>query len=295
MRALLLSAAVLLAAAASPALAADDLTALSDEFDGTALSSDWKVFHETYGWPDKVKALDVGETTPGALHVEPYDVAWVRDLVGPFWFKEVVGDFDVRARVRVRGKDGPIPGGTWSLGGLFARTPNRNTAAEWQPFRENWQFITTGVGQVAGEQMFETKATYNSFSSLKLRPAPTGWVELRMVRVGMAIVVLAREDGGEWQVRDRFYRMEGRPHMQVGLVAYTSSPDVDDSGPENPVIINTGLNTEARVDMVLEVDWIRFARPKLEGPRDWYAQVSGGNPLTDPNLTEAEILALVGA
>ena len=291
MRALLLSA--LLALSAAPAVAADHLTPLSDEFDGASLSSDWRVFHEDFGWPNKVKAVDVGRTTPGALHIEPYDVAWVRDLVGPFYYKTVRGDFDVRARVRVRGKDGPIPGGTWSLGGLFARTPNGNTRAEWRPRLENWQFITTGVGQVAGEQMFETKATYNSFSSLKLRPAPTGWVELRMVRVGMAFVVLAREDGGRWQVRDRFYRMEHRPEIQVGLVAYTSSPDVPDTGPEDPQQINNALDTAARVDMLMDVDWIRFARPKLKGPADWYGQVRS-NPLADPSLGDEAVLALIG-
>ena len=36
---------------------------------------------------------------------------------------------------------------------------------------------------VAAEPMTETKGTYNSYSSLKLRPFPSGWVELRLVRV----------------------------------------------------------------------------------------------------------------
>ena len=292
MRALLLSA-VLALAPLTPALAQDDLTALSDEFNGSELSADWKVFHQEFGWPNKVKSIDVGRTTPGALNIQPYDVAWVRDLVGPYYYKTVSGDFDVRARVRVRGKDGPIPGGTWSLGGLFARSPNGNTQANWRPRLENWQFITTGVGQVAGQQMFETKATMNSFSSLKLRPAATGWVELRLVRVGMAFIALSREEGGKWVVRDRFYRMDHRPEIQVGLVAYTSSPDVDDSGPEDPVKINNALNTTARVDMQMDVDWIRFARPKLKVSGDWYVQVSA-NPLAEASLSDEEILALVG-
>jgi len=290
LRASLLSA---LALVASPALAADDLTPLSDEFNGSSLSSDWRVFHEEAGWPNKVKAIDVGATTPGALHIEPYDVAWVRDLVGPYYYKTVTGDFDVRARVRVRGRDGAIPGGTWSLGGLFARTPNGNTQAQWRPRLENWQFITTGVGQVAGELMFETKATYNSFSSLKLRAAATGWVELRLVRVGMAFVALSRQDGGPWVVRDRFYRMENRPEIQVGLVAYTTSPDSAPSGPEDPQAINNALNTTARVDMLMDVDWIRFSRPKLAARRDWYGQVSA-NPLAEAALSDEEILALIG-
>lgn len=278
--------------AAGPALAQDDLTALSDEFDNGALTG-WSRFDQTYGWPDKIKALDVGESTPGTLHLEPYHSAWVRDLNAPFLFREVRGDFDVRARVRVRGGEGAIPGGTWSLGGLMARVPNRLSAGQWAPRAENWHFITTGVGHVAGEPMTETKSTFNSYSSLKLRPFPTGWIELRLVRVGMVLIALARPEGEtRWQVRDRFYRMENNPVMQVGLIAYTTS-DAVPAGPENPEVINREVNRDAPVDMILEADWIRFSRPRAAVSPDWYAQVNA-NPLADPNLPEADLLALLG-
>lgn len=289
MRILLSSLALL---CASPALAQDDLAALSDEFDGPALMG-WSRFDEGFGWPDKIKALDVGQTTPGLLHLEPYHSAWVRDLNAPFLFREVRGDFDVRARVRVRGRDGTIPGGTWSLGGLMARVPNRSTAAQWTPRAENWHFITTGVGQVAGEPMFETKSTFNSYSSLRLRPAPTGWIELRLVRVGMVLIALARPDGeAGWQVRDRYYRMENNPAMQVGLIAYTTS-DAVPPGRENPEVINRAVDRAAPVDMVLEADWVRFSRPRVVTAADWYAQVSA-NPLADANISEDELLNLLG-
>ncbi len=272
--------------------ARDDLAALSDEFDGAALTG-WTRFDEAMGWPDKIKAIDVGQTTPGALHIEPYHSAWVRDLNAPFLFREVRGDFDVRARVRVRGHAGEIPGGTWSLGGLMARVPNRSSAAQWAPRAENWHFITTGVGHVAGQPMTETKGTYNSYSSLKLRPFPSGWVELRLVRTGMVLIALARPEGeADWRVRDRFYRMENNPVMQVGLIAYTTSDDVP-PGPENADAINREVNHEAAVDMVLEADWIRFSRPRLQISPDWYGQVSA-HPLADPNLSEAELLAQLG-
>ena len=116
--------------AASPVLAqsTDDLTGLSDEFEGASLNG-WTRFDEAFGWPDKIRTIDVGETTPGVLHIEPYHSAWVRDLNAPFLFREVRGDFDVRARVRVRSRDGDIPGGTWSLGGLMALVRNRLSAA----------------------------------------------------------------------------------------------------------------------------------------------------------------------
>jgi len=290
----------------SPAAIAPE--AISDEFNGTVLSPDWQIFHARFGWPNKLKALSVGNTTRGALHLEPYHSAWVRDLNAPFVFKTIQGDFDVRARVRMRGKDGSLPGGTWSLGGLMARVPNGLTAATWEPRRENWHFITTGVGHEPAKPMIETKSTYNSYSSLRLRPAPTGWLELRLVRVGMALFAFARAEGEtRWQLSDRFYRMERSPYMQVGLITYTTSPDVPPS-PENAEVENRAVNTVAKVDALFEVDWVRGRRPSFaklaywnvarddrEGfMAQWYAQVSGGNPLADPNLPEADVLRLLG-
>ena len=292
MRAVLACFALLAATPVAAQPAADDLTALSDEFNGTALTG-WTRFDEAFGWPDKIKAMDLGRTTPGALHIAPYYSAWVRDLNAPFLFREVHGDFDVRARVKVHSAGSDIAGHTWSLGGLLARLPNDASAANWRPRAENWQFITTGVGHLPGEQMTETKATFNSSSSLKLRPFPTGWVELRLVRVGMVVIALARPDGqANWQVRDRFYRMEDWPTMQVGLVAYAGSDDVPPA-PDNPEVENRTVNRDARVDMQMEVDWIRFSRPRIENAPDWYGQVSA-NPLADATLGEAGILALVG-
>ncbi len=294
---LLAAALALQAAPPAPPPAPADIATLSDEFDGAELSKEWKLFHQAYGWPDKLKAMDVGRSTKGALHLEPTHSGWVRDLNAPFLFKTVEGDFDVRARVRVRGLEGEVPGGTWSLGGLMARVPNGLKADTWQPRRENWHFITTGVGHEPGKVMTETKGTYNSYSSLKLRPYRSGWVELRMVRVGMALFVLARPDGArEWEVRDRFYRMEPNPFMQVGLIAYTNSSDVK-PGPEVPEKENLQVFADAKVDMAMEVDWIRFSRPKAPSlpPRDWYGQVNGTNRLTNPSLTDREILQVLGA
>jgi hypothetical protein len=275
---------------------------IADEFDGAALSSEWTLFHARYGWPAKIRSLSV---EGGLLRLQPFHSAWVRDLNAPFLFRTVAGDFDVRARVRMKGRKGPIAGGTWSLGGLMARVPNGLDAASWQANRENWHFITTGVGYEAGKPVTETKGTYNSYSSLKLRPWHEGWTELRLVRVGMALFALARPDGGgPWRLRDRFYRMEMSPAMQVGLIAYTTSPDVP-PGPEDARTENRIANRAAAVDALLEVDWIRAARPAASRPAPapgdrgaamawWYDEVRGANPLTDPNLPEAEVLRLLG-
>lgn len=271
-----------------------DLSAHDDEFNGSSLDPKWTRFDQRYGWPDKLKRIDVGTSVAGALHLQPYHGAWVRDLNAPFLFQTLEGDFDVRARVRVRGAGAPAPGGSWSLGGLMARVPNGLDSATWEPRRENWHFITTGVGLERGEPVTETKGTYNSYSSLKLRPFQAGWVELRLVRVGMTLFALARPDGApQWQLRDRFYRMEPNPFMQVGLIAYTTSDAVPPAR-EDPVRENGTVNREAVVDMLLDVDWIRFSRPRRAIDWAWQNQVRE-HPLADPNLTEAAILSALGS
>jgi hypothetical protein len=281
-------------AQAQPAPPRTDLSALNDEFDGTSLSAKWNRYDRRFGWPDKLKTLDVGKTTPGALHLQPYDSAWVRDRSATFLFQDVVGDFDVRARVRVKGAATDTPGGTWSLGGLMARIPNGLSAENWQPRQENWHFITTGVALERGQAVTETKGTFNSYSSLKLRSFKSGWVELRLVRVGMTLFALARAEGEQkWLLRDRFYRMESRPQMQVGLIAYTGSDDVP-PGPEDAVKDNTTVNKTARVDMLMDVDWIRFSRARPQVNWQWQSQVRE-HPLADPNLSEAQILEALGA
>lgn len=80
--------------------------------------------------------------------------------------------------------------------------------------------------------------------------------------------------------------------MQVGLIAYTTSDDVPEQR-EDPAVMNRNVDKQAAVDMQLDVEWIRYARPKLAGVPDWYAQVSA-NPLADPNLSEAQVLKLIG-
>ena len=272
---------------------ASDLRELGDEFNGETLDPKWLRFDREFGWPDKIKSMDVGRSTAGALNLQPYDSAWVRDVQAPFLFQRLHGDFDVRARVRVRSSNGPIAGGTWSLGGLMARLPNGLTEKDWEPRRENWHFITTGVGLEPGQPRIETKGTYNSYSSLKLRPVEAGWVELRLVRVGMTLFALARTDpNGPWQLRDRFYRMEPSPYMQVGLIAYTTSAEAKPAQ-ENAAVDNRRVS-ELPVDMVMDVDWIRFSRPRQKIEKDWRVQVQA-HPLADPNLSEQQILEAVGA
>jgi hypothetical protein len=74
----------------------------------------------------------------------------------------------------------------------------------------------------------------------------------------------------------------------VGLIAYTTSAE-SKPGPENAPVANRTVERALPVDMLMDVDWIRFSRPKLAIEKDWRVQVQA-HPLADPNLTERQIL-----
>jgi hypothetical protein len=86
--------------------------------------------------------------------------------------------------------------------------------------------------------------------------------------------------------------MEPSPFMQVGLIAYTTSDDVP-PGAEDARKENITVLRDAKVDMLMDVDWIRFSRPKPVIEWAWQSQVRE-HPLADPNLSEAQILAALG-
>lgn len=52
-------------------------------------------------------------------------------------------------------------------------------------------------------------------------PAKSGWVELRIVRVGPSFILLSKYDGEAWQVRERFHRSDLPRNVQVGFNVYT--------------------------------------------------------------------------
>jgi hypothetical protein len=81
--------------------------------------------------------------------------------------------------------------------------------------------------------------------------------------------------------------------MQVGLIAYTTSDDVA-PGPEDAAKENRTVLKDPKVDMQMDVDWVRFSRPKPRVDWDWQSQVRE-HPLADPNLAEAKLLEALGA
>ncbi|HEY0654519.1 MAG TPA: DUF1349 domain-containing protein [Chryseosolibacter sp.] len=272
---------------------------INSEFNDSNELSHWKWLHETEGWPDKVRKKEVNN---GKLVLEMGTSGWFADKNAPFLYKEVSGDFDVRARIHATGVDGGISKTLWSLGGLMVRVPKRAGKDQWKPKEENWMFMTTGVAEEPGKQVIETKYTLNSKSNLKLRDAKAEWITLRITRVGNAFIMMYKYDRDKtWTVHDRFYLVDWPPVLQVGLNGYTNSNAV----PGNILwgdpfkFNNETFDHLGQPDFLLTVDYVHFGKPAVnynaEGNpgKQWLNNVYL-NRLVDYSVTNAEILTLLG-
>jgi hypothetical protein len=132
----------------------------------------------------------------------------------------------------VTGESGGLPTADWSLAGLLLRRPTDDAS------RESWIGWTTGA--VSGAPVFERKTTARSSSVLQLLPARTGWLELRVARVGSVFVLLRRYPGERWAYVARYVRADLPRTLQLGIDA------------------QSGYGNDF-ADLVAQVDYVRFA------------------------------------
>lgn len=248
----------------------DDLEALSDEFDDAASLADWRRYYQVEGWPDKMMNIDVSQTSPGHLFMEPTACAWYRSLNAPFLFKEVGGDFVVETRLRVSGKSSELPQRLFSLAGLFVRTPRHITAAcqdsTWTPGGENWLFLTIGVGDSLDRPQLEAKTTVNSAGFPQLCGSgcnvDTGWVHLCITRINTNFMLDFRFPARQWQRYKTFNRPDMPDTLQVGLAAYTDWAAVTNflaSNNNDTLLYNCSVLTNGNPDLLVFVDYVRFS------------------------------------
>ncbi len=282
------------------AFAQDQLRDLSDDFNDTSSLRQWSFFHQVENYPDKIQHLSISN---GIMNLQPKASGWYADNQAPFLFKMVNGNFDVRARIRVKGESSDLPSVDWSLAGLMVRQPKTTTSANWMPRQENWLFITTGVADDTRVPVMEMKSTNNSISNLKLRPAKTGWIELRIVRIEAAFILMSRTEGENWQIQERFYRPVMMGPLQVGLNAYSCWNAIPLPLKADPKAFNETV-AEAKADLLLQVDYVRFNRPetaiknalgnKYDSRYEGTLFYTPANLLTDYSISNEQILALLG-
>ena len=275
------------------------LESMSEEFTATTSLQDWKQFHTTEGYESKIKRMDVAN---GILQLQPFASGWYADYQAPFLFKTVEGDFDVEVKIKVSGLTDSLPKSEWSLAGLMVREAKKTTVADWQPRTENWLFLTTGIAQPKVSPVFEVKTTNNSVSNLKLRPAKAGWVYLRVVRVQASFILMYRYENETWTVLERFYRPLLPESLQVGLNAYSGWNDVPREIQQDAAIFNKTVLPDVATDMLVQVDYVHFRRPKINGeklkeigqPGFRAPFYSPGNLLSDYSVSNEQVLAIIG-
>ena len=276
-----------------------DLATLNDDFSNPESLGNWNWLHDIENWPAK---LDKVEVKDGVLVLEPGTSGWFNDRNAPFLYKEVDGDFDIRARVKASGLQNNISGTPWSLGGLMIRVPKPNTKDDWKPKEENWMFMTTGIAEEPGKQVIETKYTINSRSNLKLRDAKADWVTLRVVRVGNAFIMLYKYDNDKaWTVHDRFYLVDWPQQLQVGFNCYTNSQAIRlGYAPQDSYTFNNTVYSEVgKPDLRFSIDYVRFQKPNIsysvpnDRGKNWLSQVYS-NRLVDYSLSNQELAKMLG-
>lgn len=269
---------------ALPAVAEDDLAALSDEFDDRRTLDDWQRVYEVEGSrADQLERFDIDRMRAGQMVLVPRAVVWYQDFRGPLVFKEVTGDFVVSTAIAVSNRAGTAaPSSQFSLAGLMIRAPREVTPQTWQPNGENYVFLSVGSANQPGTYQLEVKTTQNSRSNLEISDgAPTA--ELKAARIGDAFILLRKLPGEEWQVHRRYHRRDMPETLQVGITCYTDWPTCQrmDPAEHNQTVIRGG-----RPDLIAAVDYVRYARPIV--PEAWNNRNAADlNAVSDAELIEA--------
>src|SRR5258708_33435327 len=204
------------------ASAADDLSALSDEFNDAATLTRWQRVEVVEGWnADQLEKLDINATRAGRLFMMPYTSTWYADYRGELTFKTVTGDFVVTTDVEVTSRLGTgAPRSSYSLAGIMVRAPRTITPQTWHPGGENYVFLSLGAANTPGTFQNEVKTTVNSVSTLPITPVPGNRMQIQIARIGPYIITLRNSDG-VWLVHRRFLRSDFPTTMQVGMTVYT--------------------------------------------------------------------------
>jgi hypothetical protein len=166
----------------------------------------------------------------GRLVLVPAASAWDARARACFLYRDVRGDFDVRARVHVSGGSGAGR----ALAGLLVR------AAPLEDGTERWLALRSGV--VDGKRLVQREGTARSRSREASSRAAGGWTDLRVVRRGDRFTLLSRPaGGGAWRARGAYERADLPRTLEVGVDAF-------------------GGHGRAAADVRVQVDWVRFAR-----------------------------------
>ncbi|MEM8898755.1 MAG: DUF1349 domain-containing protein [Bacteroidota bacterium] len=243
----------------------NDLESLSDEFDQAESMENWTSFHESEGWPNHALKANIDTDSEGNFHLEPNTGFWYGEVhCGPYYFKQVEGDFTVTTRVKASGKNTEVPQKLFSLAGLMIRSPRQEGVAKTDKGHENWLFLSTGYAKGKNQAQFETKLTIKGKSKLKILPAPEGWVEIAIRREGDQFTMYVNKEG-KWEVLRTLTHPNMSERLQVGMIAYT---DFNAKMKRRYIFSRSSLNTtvftDGEPDLIARFEYIRFFRSEAK-------------------------------
>ena len=285
---------------------------LNDQFNDASTMNNWQNTNIVEGWnAEQLEAFNVNTTEPGHLHMMPYTCGWYNEWRGPLLFKLVTGDFVFTTEVSISNRAGTgLPSSLYSLAGLMLRTPLNYPngvygAGGWAAGQQDYVFLSIGYGDFAAPcspntngPHFEVKSTDNSNSTLCVSPIGSSTAQIRLARIGAAIIILYRLPGGNWTVHQRYNRPDLPATVQVGFVTYTDWAKWSTYTPAfaNSHVIAPGLNPDPssnpglpfNPDLIANFDYARFDAPVVPLP------LVGLN-LTNPGqVNNAQLLTFLG-
>jgi hypothetical protein len=260
----------------------------------------WHWLHDTEGWTSKVREARIIRDGPApTLRIVPSTSVWFFDYIGPFLYRDVVGDFVASMRLRVTGTRGALPTATYSLAGLMARQPRTGAPfrsdSTWRRDREHYLFASIGIADRPAHRILETKSTVRSYPMVKHFSLPdTGYVDLRLARIGRNFLVLYRQLGSPWQLHERWDRHDLGDTLQVGTMAYGDFSTIESSLWYDPWRYNTTPPLNGVADMIVDIASLRVEPLMIPSDAEAYRRTLGVQ-WTDHRIDNASVLRLIPA
>jgi len=273
---------------------------LNDEFENAStLHANWQNINDVEGWnAEHLETHNINTSSPGELYMMPYTSSWYQDYRGTLIFKNISQDFVLTTEVSTTNRAGTgLPSSTFSLAGLMIRSaidyPN-GAINDWQPNSENYIFMAAGYANSGSGPHFEVKNTVNGNSNLQITDIPTANnVQIRIAKIGGAIIVMFRLPSQNWTVHRRYDRSDFPTNIQIGFVTYTDWPKVSSYNPyfHNSNVLNPSLspdpsNVAFNPDLIGRFDFARFDDVVIP------SQLTGVNLVSQ--ASDADLLSFLG-
>lgn len=251
---------------------------IDDEFGSSnTISNNWKEIGNVEGWGvSHLKSVDANTTVAGALAMKPSTSMWYNDYMAPYYFQQVSGDFVFTTLLTFSGANGvaSINGNShYSLGGLMLRMPKSftNGASGWSAGHENYISIMAGYGDNFGPcnpgagTHIMVNNTVNGVSNMCQTLGSGNTLELRIARIGNAVLLMSRVPGGTWSIIHRENRADFPAQMQIGFACMS---DLDKAYTYNTVFAN-GHNLDANLSPDPSSNFMQGFNPDLLAAFDY--------------------------